>query len=158
MFEFDAVCIRQLVASGLIFQSVTHLIDASRWVQHIYQVIDTIHLTVTSFFQARSSDRSYFATHDKALLAPYAWESRRIYGYVAELRTLSADNPEQQKRVEKLDGAVGLQFSRMNTVIAGAAAGKMETADQLIADKSERLNAQRIISIAKEMKTKSGGY
>ena len=57
-FWFLAVGLTLLLVSGLMFQSVTLLISSSRWVEHTYDVIDNIHLTVTGFFQARSAERT----------------------------------------------------------------------------------------------------
>jgi CHASE3 domain sensor protein len=45
-FWFLAVGLTLLVVSGLMFQSVTQLISSNRWVEHTYDVIDNIHLTV----------------------------------------------------------------------------------------------------------------
>src|SRR5581483_7614841 len=111
----------------------------------------SIHQTVTCFFDARSAERSYFATRDKAFLALYQANLPSMHTNIARLRSLTADNPEQQKRLEMFDAAVGLQFSRMSLSLADAAAGRMETADRLIADRTERTNAQRIFFIAKAM-------
>lgn len=150
-FWFAAVCLLLLAVSGLIFQSVTQLIHSSRWVGHTYEVIDNIHLTVTCFFEARSAERSYFATHDSAFLASYQASLPRMHANISKLRLLTDDNPAQQGRVDILDGALTRQFSRMSMAIAGAAAGRRETADQLIADRTERRNARQIFSIARSM-------
>lgn len=150
-FWFVTVGVILLVVSGLVFQSVTKLVNSAGWVDHTYEVIDTIHVTVTCFFEARSSERTYLAVHDKALLVPYREGLQRIYPDVAELRLLTADNMSQQKRLKMLDAAVRSEFSRMAKAIGNAAAGKMETTDQVIANPAERVNAEQILSIASDM-------
>lgn len=115
-FWFAAVGLTLLLVSVLLFQSVTQLIGSSRWVEHPYDVIDNIHLTVTGFFQARAAERSYFATHDKSFLVAYQTELPRMHNNVAKLRSLTIDNPSQQARIDQLDAALSAQFLRMSAV------------------------------------------
>ncbi len=150
-FWFLAVGLTLLLVSGLMFQSVTLLIGSSRWVEHTYEVIDNIHLTVTGFLQARSAERSYFATRDKSFLTAYQAELPRMHNNVARLRSLTIDNPIQQSRVDELDAAMNGQFFRMSAALADASAGKIETADRLIADQTERANAQHIFDVTQRM-------
>jgi len=150
-FWFLTVGLTLLLVSVLMFQSVTQLISSSRWVEHTYDVIDNIHSTVTGFLQARSAERSYFATRDKSFLTVYQTELPRMHNNIAKLRASTIDNPFQQARIDELDAAVNAQFFRMSAALADAAAGKIQTADQLIADKTERANAQRIFDVTQRM-------
>ncbi|MBV9571022.1 MAG: diguanylate cyclase [Alphaproteobacteria bacterium] len=150
-FWFFAVGAILLVVSGLIFQSVTQLISSSRWVEHTYQVIDTIDLTAARFVDAQSAERGYVATCSKVLLLPYRTDIPRIYSDIATLRALTADNPDQQKRLDRLHDAMSAELARMNLAVADAAGGKTKAADQLVADKTDRINAKRIFALTKEM-------
>jgi CHASE3 domain sensor protein len=120
-------------------------------VEHTYQVIDTIDLTAARFVDAQSAERGYVATCSKILLLPYRTDIPRIYSDIATLRVLTADNPAQQRRLDELHDALSAELSRMNAAIAEAAAGKTKRADQLVADKTDRINAQRIFALTKEM-------
>lgn len=140
-----------LAVSGLIFQSVTQLIASSRWVEHTYQVIDTIDLTAARFVDAQSAERGYVATCSKLLLLPYRTDIPRIYSDIATLRALMADNPGQQKRLDRLHDALSAELARMSTAVADAAAGKVSAADRLVSDKTDHINAQRIFALTKEM-------
>jgi diguanylate cyclase (GGDEF)-like protein len=150
-FWFVAVGLILLAVSALIFQSVTQLISSSRWVEHTYQVIDTIDVTAARFVDAQSSERGYVATCSKLLLLPYRADMPRVYSDIATLRALTADNPAQQKRLDRLHDALSAEFSRMSTAIADAAAGKTKLADHVVADRSDLINAQLIFTLTKQM-------
>ncbi len=74
-----------------------------------------------------------------------------MHNNVARLRSLTIDNPIQQSRVDELDAAMNGQFFRMSAALADASAGKIETADRLIADQTERANAQHIFDVTQRM-------
>lgn len=150
---FIAVSVILVAIVGGIYQSVTQLISASGWVEHSYQVLDTLNLTSARFIDAQSAERGYVATCSRVLLLPYRSDLPRIYSDIAYLRLMTSDNPQQQQRVEKLHGALSSEFSRMSTAIADAARGNLKDADSLVADPKDRLDVKHILQITHEMES-----
>lgn len=154
---FIAVSVILLAIVGGIYQSVTQLISASGWVEHSYQVLDTLDLTSARFVDAQSAERGYVATCSRVLLLPYRTDLPRIYSDIAYLRLMTADNPLQQQRVEKLHGALSNEFSRMSAAIAYAAQGKTQLADAAVADPKDRVDVKHILEITQEMEKEERG-
>lgn len=148
---FIAVSVILLAIVGGIYQSVSQLIRASGWVEHSYQVLDTLDLTSARFVDAQSSERGYVATCSRLLLLPYRSDLPRIYSDIAYLKIMTSDNPQQQERVERLHGALSSELSRMSTAIADAALGHVKVADSVITDPNDRINVKHILEITHEM-------
>ena len=72
------------------------------------------------------------------LLLPYRADMPRVYSDIATLRLLTADNPGQQQRVERLHSALTEEFGRMNMAITDATAGKQKQATGLITQDRDR--------------------
>jgi hypothetical protein len=94
-------------------------------------VLDTIDLATARFVDAQSAERGYVATCSKVLLLPYRADMPRVYSDIATLRLLTADNPDQTQRVEKLHNALTEEFGRMNMAITTSAAIATERANRL---------------------------
>ncbi|HEY1710987.1 MAG TPA: diguanylate cyclase [Rhizomicrobium sp.] len=148
---FVAVSAILLTVGIGVYTSVTRLISAGGWVEHSYQVLDALDLTMARFIDAQSAERGYVATCSRVLLLPYRTDLPRIYSGIAYLRLLTADNPSQQRHIERLHGELAGEFSRMNMAIADAATGNVKKADTLVVDPQDRLNVNGILAITHEM-------
>src|SRR5215469_13403275 len=102
---FVLVGIILMGVAGLITVSITRLISSSAWVAHSYQILDTLDLTEARFSDAEAAERGYVATCKTSMISPFRADLPRIYGYLASLRTLTADNPVQQQHIDRLHTA-----------------------------------------------------
>lgn len=143
-FWFVTVGVILLAVSALLFQSVTELIDSGRWVRHTYQVLDTIHVATGDFLDAQLLGRQGFASRSRKTAAERP-DISRINSDLAALRALTADNPAQQKRLDSLHRALGVELLRRNPP---AAPSRMAARDAR--DDAEQA-AQRVFTVAKAM-------
>lgn len=134
---FAAVGVIVIATTVLIFVSITRLISSSGWVQHSYQVIDTLDVTAALFNDAQSAERGYAATCSPKMLAPFRSDLPRIYSRLASLHALTSDNPDQQKRLEHLRTALSAELGRMSLVITTAAGGDQASAQKLLVQQDE---------------------
>jgi methyl-accepting chemotaxis protein len=83
-------------------QSMRHLIEANYWVGHTLQVIGEAKSLRADLLQSETSRREYLITGD----ASYLTSSSSLVARIAEsqklIRSLTADNPRQQRRLAEL--------------------------------------------------------
>lgn len=93
-----------LTAGLLVVQAVMgKSLESQRWVTHTHQVIAEAHALMSDAVNAAAGERGFLLTGDESMLLPY---NASLTGYVARagrLRTLVADNPDQVKRVARME-------------------------------------------------------
>jgi CHASE3 domain sensor protein len=101
------------------------------WVVHTYAVMETLKVMLQHVVEVETSARTFALIGQDPLLAHYRGVRDMIAGDEDELRRLTADNPNQQRRLDVLEPQVraGLDFAA--TMVAkrrqtGAAAGPGE--------------------------------
>ncbi|MEO8701353.1 MAG: CHASE3 domain-containing protein [Kofleriaceae bacterium] len=92
-----------LGAVGIVTYAMTsRQVDNTRWVERSHTVIETVAAVSEHLADARRSERGFLLTGDRAQLAPYELAARNAREAVQELRTLTADNPRQVGRIDRL--------------------------------------------------------
>lgn len=85
--------------------------------KHTLQVLDTADDLLGMLKDAESGKRGYLATGDKAFLAPYLNARDSLAVKLANLRQLTADNPEQQHRLDILIPLIDERMALMEQAI-----------------------------------------
>jgi diguanylate cyclase (GGDEF)-like protein len=138
--------------SGLIFRNITGLVSSSDWVAHSYQVIDTLDLTQAYFNDAEASERGYVATCVPSMVTPFRRDLPLIYGKLASLRSLVADNPGQTRRVAQLSAVMSAELERMSAIIT-TASGNQALAQNELTDQQNVAAMRQIIAILGAMES-----
>ena len=100
------------VIVGLVaYRATTELAESSEWRKHTYEVLAELAELNGLLREAESGQRSYLLTGDTDYLDMYRNASGATDGVLHKLRTLTADNPRQQERLNLLDKAFS---DRMN--------------------------------------------
>ena len=79
------------------------LVENARWVAHTHEVLTQLEATATGVTQAEAELRGFLLTDQESYLGPYSnglIETRRR---LKTVRQLTADNPGQQARIDKLE-------------------------------------------------------
>ena len=98
-----ATLIALLALTGLlIWNRITEVRAARQWTLHTYEVLGSIGAMQITVRDVQISQRNYLLTGDPALLASYNMAVGRIPGLLGRLQRLTADNPDQQARLEAL--------------------------------------------------------
>jgi len=156
-----AVAIILAVAAASL-RSTAATVDSAIWVAHTLQARGELEATFADLIEAETGVRGYVITGDTTYLAPYQAARANLGTLVAGLRTLTADNPLQQRRLDSLETLVAARLERFRWTIetrrsgGAAAAGRAVVGDsgtepmQLVRasvrgmeDEEERLLAQR---------------
>ena len=83
------------------FQSVQILAANASWVAHSWQVVHQTERVVSSALNAETGERGYIITGNERYLDPYTAAHRNLPAELAELESLTKDNPGQQQRIRE---------------------------------------------------------
>ena len=93
------------------------LIETGRWVEHARSILDDLDALRSALVTAESSSRGYALTGRPDLLAPFAASIGEAEGRVLSVERMTADNPDQQRRVLELRGLVTEKIAGLKRVV-----------------------------------------
>ncbi len=101
-----------VVIGAAALQSTTATVDSALWVAHTLEVRGELEATFADLIDVETGVRGYVITGDTTYLTPYQGARATLGGLLARLRTLTADNPAQQRRLDSLETLVSLRLER----------------------------------------------
>ncbi|MHC5672252.1 response regulator [Nostoc sp.] len=114
-----ALSLATMTTIGIIsYQSTNDLIETSRQENHSYQVLselEDLNLQVTN---AETGQRGYVITGKQSYLEPYNAATQVLAQKVNELQRLTADNPNQQSRLDVLQPLIAQKLAELQETIA----------------------------------------
>lgn len=101
------------IGTGLVF-SLNHSMESAHWVAHTHIVMEKLEDLLSQLKDVETGQRGYTITQNKVFLEPYEASIQIITQDFKDLRTLTADNPEQQRKLDALGPLIQkkLAFSR----------------------------------------------
>ena len=113
-----------------------NLLERNKLVIHTYQVISQIDDVFSSLDDIESGARGYLLTGKNEYLQPYQTGLDAVGGHLDELRKMTADNPLQQRNIERLQSLVNRSIDRVHRqVIARQLANGASAAPPPLDDK-----------------------
>ncbi|MEJ1972566.1 MAG: CHASE3 domain-containing protein [Lacunisphaera sp.] len=99
-----ALALAILVIIGTVaYRSIGKLTETAGWVAHTQQVLVVLEDVLSSMKDAETGQRGYVITGDEKYLAPFQAAQSEIGGEIKSLRDLTKDNPNQQRRLDRLE-------------------------------------------------------
>ncbi len=89
--------------AAISYPTLVRLREDTAWVVHSHQVIETLRLLESGATDAESDQRGFIITGSEQYLGPYQTALRTVNDALSELRRLTKDNPEQQRRLDVLE-------------------------------------------------------
>ena len=99
---YGLVLLLMVVIAGVIYFGVTSIVNASRWVNHTYEVIRTAESVGAAMIDMETGQRGFMVTGQDEYLEPYHAGKQRILELLKKGRTLTSDNAEQGPRWDKV--------------------------------------------------------
>ena len=87
------------------YDTFRKLDESMRWDQHTYQVLVASDEMLTALVNMETGERGFSLAGEEKFLEPFDAGRREFETQFSAARKLTADNPEQQKRLEELRGA-----------------------------------------------------
>ncbi len=159
-----AIIMAVLLANSIIsYLNTQQLVSNNGWVQHTFEVISELDLTLSQLKDAETGQRGYLITHDPVYLEPYHIASAGVSAHIDRLSDLTRDNEYQQRRIPQLRQLVterlniarenveleqaGRHAEAISSVINNVGKSKMDQVRELVGDMrqaEERLLRERI--------------
>lgn len=129
---WSAVAICVIVGiSGYV--SMRGLLEANRWVTHTRIVGETLQRVLSLHQDAETGQRGYILTGDPRFLEPYQSSIGSIRGAIAEIKSLTSDNPAQQESVVALMARSEENLASLRSAIEVRDQAGLEAAAKVIA-------------------------
>ncbi len=121
-----------IVVGGVSYQSTTKLIETDRWVSHTHQVLEKLEEVLADITIAETAQRGYLLTGQESYLEPYYVEVGEFEQVIQELQQLTADNPDEQQRLDVLKSLVRARFVKLRETIEVRRDKGLEAALQVV--------------------------
>ncbi|MCC5608390.1 response regulator [Nostoc sp. CHAB 5834] len=148
-----ALSLATLATIGLIsYQSTNELIQTSAKESHTYQVLSQLEDLNLQLTNAETGQRGYIITGEQRYLEPYNAAIQVLNQKVKELQRLTADNPNQQNRLDILQPLLTERMAAMKDVIELRQSQGLEASQKaVLTDEGKQLmdNIQKVIQAMK---------
>jgi methyl-accepting chemotaxis protein len=99
------------------YRSTDHLIENQRWVAHTHDVRTLFAQLRVLLVDAETTQRGFIITGEDAFLEPYNRSVQQLPKTLSEVRSLTADNPNQQRRLQVAADTLRSRLSVMDEMI-----------------------------------------
>jgi PAS domain S-box-containing protein len=120
-------------AAGVSYHFTNQLQESAGWVSHTQEVLKEIEEVSAGVATLGSNERNYINTGNEHLLEQGDETKNAIHENVAALRKLTADNPHQKPRLDKLDPLIVQRIDWGEQTVAARRQQGLSAAEQIIA-------------------------
>jgi methyl-accepting chemotaxis protein len=106
--------------------------DSQKQVGHTLDVISTAQVLDHEIQDAERGQRGYLITGDDAYLEPYTTGTKAVPEKLKTLKQLTADDPEQQQRIDRLQRQIDIKLPEMQSTIDAYRSGGFEAAQGIV--------------------------
>lgn len=92
-----------VIDAGLAVYNIREVATSVQWVSHSNEVLARLEQVLSTLKDAETGQRGYLLTGDRSYLEPHEQALARIGPQLAELRQLTADNPAQSGRLQRIE-------------------------------------------------------
>ncbi|OUL27987.1 response regulator [Nostoc sp. 106C] len=143
-----------LSAIGVIsYRTTNDLITTSSWESHTYQVLGLLEDLSSKLQEAETGQRGYIITGSKPYLEPYQTAIKSIDQPIKQLRSLTSDNPNQQRRLDMLEPLITERINIMQRVIDLRESQGFDAAQKVVLQNEGKRLMDRIRNLTEEMTT-----
>lgn len=95
---FIIVLVMMAIVSTVVFNSVRHMADSAKWVNHTYEVIRVAESVGAAMVDMETGQRGFMVAGQDEYLEPYNKGQRAFDGLIKKGQQLTSDNPTQGAR------------------------------------------------------------
>jgi methyl-accepting chemotaxis protein len=106
------------VVGIIAYRSISELTESAAWVAHSHRVKEVLAETLSAVKDAETGQRGFVLTGAERYLEPYNDALKTIDSHIQELRELTADNPNQQRRIAAMQTLVAQKLAELAETIA----------------------------------------
>jgi CHASE3 domain sensor protein len=132
--------------------SMNRVVDTTDWVKHTHTVLGNIQDLEKQLVDAETGQRGFIFTGDENFLEPYNASLETIDDTFDELKSLTADNPAQQERLEAIDALIDQKLAELAETINLKRAQQDEALMALVKSGEGKVIMDNIRVLTDEMK------
>jgi PAS domain S-box-containing protein len=106
-----------IVIGWLAYRTTNQFIMTDRLVAHTHEVIATLESGRAILTDVEARQRAFLLTGDEQFLKDSQDAQAQINAWIGSVRTLTADNPEQEQRLAKLESVISQRMTVLNSRI-----------------------------------------
>ena len=143
-----------LITIGVVsYNSTTKLIDSSDWVTHTHSVLNQLGALLSSMKDAETGQRGFVLTGEQRYLEPYQGAGQAAEQTLQELRRLTVDNPNQQRRLDVLEPLVASKFGELKETITLRETKGFDAALRVVLSDKGKATMDSIRKVVSEMES-----
>ncbi len=145
-----------VVVGAAALRSSSATLASANWVAHTLQVRAELEAAFAAVIDAETGVRGYVITGDIAYLAPFDAARATLDPLLVELRTLTADNPAQQRRLDSLMTLISLRLERLRRTTDARRTNGSAAAGRAIVSGQGQALTERIRELIVQMQDEEG--
>ncbi|HLJ30035.1 MAG TPA: PAS domain S-box protein [Candidatus Angelobacter sp.] len=112
---FGSAIVSLLIVGIISYRTMVASTESEQWVRHSHEVLENLQDLLFAMGSLESNDRGFVLTGQESRLQSYRSDKLSVEQHLAGIRNLTADNPEQQRRIPTLERLAGqkAQFAEM---------------------------------------------
>lgn len=114
---FVFVLVVLFVIQWFTLRTTTGLIENTKLVNQTYTIITKLESVFSMLKDAESGQRGYIITNDSNYMGPYNKQRIEVQTEINELKELTIDNPEYQKKLATLDSLQKVKYENMEETL-----------------------------------------
>jgi methyl-accepting chemotaxis protein len=147
-----AISVLALVVIGVAgYRSTQHLIENDRWVAHTHEVRMKLADLLSSLKDAETAQRGFVITGDDSFLEPYTGALPDSAKTLADIRALTLDNDDQERRLTKLQPLIDAKLAELKRTIDMRRAVGFEPTMRVVAAGEGKVLMDQIRRLVREM-------
>jgi len=141
-----------VVVAVVSYQTTRQFIETGRWVTHTHQVLAELEAVLSTMKDAETGQRRYLISGEERYLEPYHAAARNVRQAIQELRTLTADNFNQQRRLDSTETLVVSKLAELDKTIALRRGQRLDAALEVVQTDEGKQLMDEIRRVIAEMK------
>ena len=133
------------------YRNTARFAEAAEWRKHTYEVLRNLDETVARLVDAETGQRGYLLTGEDSYLEPYRAAIKNIDQTIGDLKSLTSDNPNQQKRIQILEPLVEKKLEELQRTIDLRKNEGLAAANRVVLEGSGKQAMDQIRAVIAEM-------
>jgi PAS domain S-box-containing protein len=146
-----------LLVAGLSYRNARSFIEASEWVSHTRDVLAELDATASNVADAQTATSGYVISGQESFLESCRTAVPEVRAHLDRLKSLTSDNPDQQRRLAMLQIAVAEELDSLQQNIDVRRHEGFEAAKQRVATGIGTTQMSKVQAIVSQMKQDEEG-
>ena len=139
-----------LAISVVSYVNIASLIETDHWVEHTHLVRTNLAELLMQLTNAETGQRGYLLMGDDTYLAPYQGALGNVRKSFEDLRGLTVDSPQQEKRLDEIGRLIDNKLSELKRTIDTRRADGFDAALKIVATDVGKLDMDKIRGLVAE--------